>query len=57
MVGIKVELPFQKKPLGDKGGGGGLGYLQVSLMACTGRLLQKGVSFSGFRYMKEKRFH
>ena len=22
MVGIKVELPFQKKPLGDKGGVG-----------------------------------
>ena len=56
MVGINVELSLQKKPLGD-GGGGGAGYFQVSIMACAGRLLQKGVSFSGFRYMKEKRFH
>ena len=50
MVGINVERSFQKKILGD-------GYFQVSIMACTGRLLQKGVSFSGFRYMKEKGFH
>ena len=59
MVGINVELSFQKKSLGDggEGGGGGAGYFQVSIMACAGRLLQKGVSFSGFRYMKEKRFH
>ena len=57
MVGINVELSFQKKPLGDGVGGGGGGYFQVSIMACTGRLLQKGVSFSGFRYMKEKGFH
>ena len=54
----KSRASFSEKATGGQGGGGGgLGYLQVSLMACTGRLLQKGVSFSGFRYMKEKRFH
>ena len=31
------------------GGGGGI----LLIMAYTGRLLSKGVSFSGFRYMKE----
>ena len=50
MVGINAELSFQKKTLGE-------GYFQFSIMACTGRLLQKGVSFSGFRYMKENGFH
>ena len=54
----KSRASFSEKATGGQGGeGGGLGYLQVSIMACTERLHQKGVSFSGFRYMKEKGFH
>ena len=34
MVGIDVEVSFQRKPPGEEGGGG---YFQVSIMAYTGR--------------------
>ena len=37
MVGINVEVSFQRKPPGEEVGGGGRGYFQVSIMAYTGR--------------------
>ena len=37
--------------LGSRPGGGGGGGL-LPMMACTGRLRSKGVSFAGFRYIK-----
>ena len=52
---INVEVSFQRMK-SHRGVGGG-GYFQVAMMACTGRRLQKVVSFSGFRYMKENGFH
>ena len=42
---IHLHLSLHLRP-----GGGGMGILPI--MAYTGRLRPKGVSFSGFRYMK-----
>ena len=51
-----VCLPFCKRSFNiSLGVGGGGGVLPI--MAFTGRLRPKGVSFSGFRYMKGKGFH
>ena len=41
----------------DTGGGGGGGYsIRCPIGTYTGRLRPKGVSFSGFRFMKEEGF-
>ena len=57
VLSLNVEVSFQRKHQGrGSGGGGGWGaYLQVSIMACMGRLLSKGEFFSGFRYIWKRR--
>ena len=57
VLSLNVEVSFQRKHQGRGSGGGGgwRAYLQVSIMACMGRLLPKAEFFSGFRYIWKRR--